>query len=325
MSKTVLLIGCGELGSRHLQAAVSLSEISEIYIVEPNSSSIERGKTRINEVSDLNPKIKFKWFNNLEDAPVNGDLCIVATQAGGRAALIKQASELGYQNFFIEKIVTQSVSDYQSLLDLAAQKGLKVWVNCKTRAYGVHKYIKSCLDPNAPIVFTDMGGNHGLANNGVHSVDLFVFYDGSENLISSGSRIDQVLHKTKRGLLDLSGTFNGHTEKGSDFMVSFAGSHNSPDHISIVSSKCRFIVDHFQKFAWESHADKNWKWQNIPIDDNWSVSFMSKAFIQDILNNNTCELPTLLDCYPAHKFILSELQPHFNMLTGEQNDYCPVT
>ena len=38
MDKSVLLVGCGEIGSRHLQALVKIDNII-INIVEPNSES----------------------------------------------------------------------------------------------------------------------------------------------------------------------------------------------------------------------------------------------------------------------------------------------
>ncbi len=55
------------------------------------------------------------------------------------------------------------------------------------------------------------------------------------------------------------------------------------------------------------------------------VSQMTKAFVTDILKNSRCQLPTLEECWPAHRFILGALQPHFSRLLGKDLDYCPVT
>lgn len=98
----ILLVGCGQLGSRHLQAIASIEDIAEIHVVDPNPASIELGKTRLKEISDLNQKIKFHWFNELNKYSAQGDLCIVATQARGRCSLIKQITrELGYKTLLI--------------------------------------------------------------------------------------------------------------------------------------------------------------------------------------------------------------------------------
>jgi hypothetical protein len=328
MYKKILLVGCGQLGSRHLQAAASLEEVKDIHVVDPSPQSLDMGRVRLKEISDLNPRVTFRWFSGLTEDSYGGDLCIVSTQAKGRCDLVKKIAAQGrYRHFLIEKIVAQSVEEYRDLLAFAQAHHLSVWVNCKSRAYGIHKYIKSRLDPRAPIIFQSAGGNHGLANNGIHTADLFVFHDGTGVIERMGSRIAPSLLPSKRGggIFDLGGTLWGCSVKGSTLSLTFAPEDSSPDHISIVSARCRFMIDHFQKFAFESYADEDWKWRQIPIEENWMVSHMTKAFVRDILTRDRCELPTLRDCFAAHEFILSELQPHFNRLLNQNNSFCPVT
>ena len=326
--KKILLIGCGELGSRHLQAIASLGDVGEIDVVEPNDKSIELGKERIKEISDLNDKIKFRWFKGIDKSSSGGDLCIVATRADVRCRLVKQAAgDLNYKYFLIEKIVSQSVREYADLMDFAAKKGLSIWVNCKTRSYEIHKYIKSHLNNSEPIVFSRIGGNHGLATNGVHTADLFIYYDGTREIKSCGSRIDNMLHSTKRsqGVYDLSGCLYGYSDKGSDFMLSFAAGHTGPDLISITSPSCRFIVDHSQRFCFEGYPESGWQWKPVPITENWLVSNITKQFARDIFDKGACGLPTLKECFPAHKYILEELLPYFNKLLKVDNGSSPVT
>lgn len=326
--KRVLLVGCGELGSRHLQAIASLKDVAEIHVVDPSDKALELGQKRVNEVPDLNKKIVFSWSKSLDERFAGGDLCLVITQAKGRAALIRQVAEkFGYRNFLIEKIVTQSMSEYLDLLTSVKNNDLKVWVNCKARTYSIHKYIKSKLKPAEPFIFTRVGGNLGLATNGIHGVDLFVYFADTKKIISTGENIDEILHSSKRGsdLFELSGTLNGVSTKGSQMIISFISKHLSPDIFTIISPRYRFIVDHFRKVAYESKADSKWSWEQITIDENWLVSHMSKKFASDILNQGNCELPLLRDCLPAHEFILGRLLPHFNRLLGKQNNFCPVT
>jgi predicted dehydrogenase len=324
----VLLVGCGEIGSRHLQAAAALNNIEEIHIVDSKIESLNLGKLRLKEIADLNKQIKFSWSQKFEKVSKNGDICIVATQASGRCKLIKQiAEELGYKHFLIEKLVSQSIGEYEDLLLFSEQHQLSIWVNCKTRAYAIHKYIKSRLDPKEPLILSRIGGNHGLASNGIHSADLFTFYDAATKIKSVASRIDSILHPSKRGkdIFDLSGTLHGFTDKGSEFILSFAPGHQSPDHILIVSAHGRFILDQFQKFVYESYPESDWTWKQVSVDEKWEISQMSKAFVFDILTKGTCDLPTLKECFPAHEFILSQLLPHFNRLMGVNHDFCSVT
>lgn len=325
--KKLLLVGCGELGSRHLQAMAQLSDVEEIHVIDPREESLALGRARLKELGDqLNKNIRFFWYRGPEKDAAGGELCIVATQAKGRCALIKEiADQLGYSRFLIEKIVAQSVPEYADLLKFCAQKNLIVWVNCKTRAYGIHQYIRAKLDLTEPIIFTRVAGAYGLATNGIHTADLFNFYDGCGSIQGVLTRVDNMVQVTKRGQYDLNGALYGKTEKESDLVILFSHKHENPDIISIVSPRGRFIVDHSQKWAQESLPEAHWQWRQIAINEDWMVSSMTKVFAEDILMHGRCALPTLMECFPAHEFILNQLLPHFNRLLNTQNEFCPVT
>lgn len=327
-SHRVLIVGCGELGSRHLQAVTSLPQVREVEVVDPRPEALAMGRARLDEVPDRNRAITYRWLSSLEDAAPGGELCIIATQADVRCRLVKEvAGRLGYSRFLLEKLVAQSVRDYEDLIRFAAERKLSVWVNCKTRLHPSHARVKAQLDPGDSIVLSVTGGNHGLINNGVHAADLFVFYDGASQIESTGSRIDPILHSSKRGngMFDLSGTLHGYSEKGSQLTLSFAAGHEAPMQYTITSRRYRAIIDDMMKRICESSADSGWDWRVVPFEANMLVSHMTRAFAADILSSGQCQLPTLENCYPAHRFILGELVPHFNRLLGRESDRCPAT
>ena len=325
----ILIIGCGQLGSRHLQAIACLPEVSEIEIVDPRPEALELGSARLAEVDDRLASTKtYRWLSSIEDATPKGHLCIVATQARGRGQIVRQVAEvLGYTAFLLEKIVAQSTGEYETLMTFAAEKRLSVWVNCKTRAYPFHQYVKGRLDPAEPITFSVVGGNHGLANNGVHAADLFVFYDGSQTFAQAGDRIDPILHPSKRGneVFDLSGTLLGGTARGSHFTISYAGDHANSEQITIATPSYRCIVDHMQRWAVESDAATGWAYRPVAFEGNLMVSEMTKRFASDILARGRCLLPTLEEAFLGHRFILDVLQPHFSRLLERKVERCPVT
>jgi len=322
----ILLVGCGEIGSRHLQAVATLPDVQEVDVVDPRPDALAMGRRRLAEMPDRQPSTTYRWLSSLEAASPGGQLCIVATRAEGRCELTRQVTEqLGYTAFLLEKPVGQSVRECESLLDFVRSRGLSVWVNCKTRAYPFHKRVKQFLDPAEPILFTVVGGNHGLANNGIHSVDLFAFYDGANSIERAGSHLDPVLHRTKRGLLDVSGTLLGYTEKGSHLTISYANNHGQSEQIVVTTCRYRCIVDHMQRWAVESDAGSGWSWRPVPFEGNLLISEMTKAFARDVLTRGCCELPTLEESMVAHRFILGELQPHFSRLLERAIELCPVT
>lgn len=283
---------------------------------------------RLAEVSDRQPATEVKWLSSLEDASKGGDLCILATQAQGRCQMVRDVTEtLEYSSFLLEKLVAQSVQEMEGLIQYSRAQGLSAWVNCKSRAYEFHQQAKQRLDRDEPVIFNVVGGNDGLATNGIHAADLFAFYDETDWIKSDGSMIDPILHPSKRSnaVFDLSGTLQGHTKKGSRLTISLAADHHNWGHISIGSRQYRCIVDHGQRMAFESDEESGWAWRQAPFAGPILISEMTKDFAADILASGSCALPNLEQSLVAHRFILSELQPHFGRLLDRSTDLCPVT
>lgn len=94
----------------------------------------------------------------------------MATQADIRCQVVRQVAEsLAYSNFLLGKVVTQRIEEYENLIEYSNINRLSVWVNCKSRAYPFHQRTRRFLNPAEPVTFTVVGGNHGLATNGVHA------------------------------------------------------------------------------------------------------------------------------------------------------------
>lgn len=326
-SGRALLVGCGQLGSRHLQALAALPELGCIEVVDPSPESLALGRQRLREVPGCDPS-RVRWLSSLADASPEGDLCVIATQAAVRGRLMREAAQqLGYERFLLEKIVAQSVEEMDSLAAFAQADNLRVWVNCKSRAYPFYQRAKARLTRGEPILLSIVGGNHGLANNGVHAADLFAFFDDAERIELAAAQIDPLLHGSKRGrdLYDLSGTLIGTTGKGSRFVLTFSDQPQAIEEASLVGRHYRFLADPMQRWAMESDEASGWAWHPAPFDGELLVSQMTTRFAADILQRGRCDLPTLQQSMAAHRFILSALQPYFSQLMERSLDGCPVT
>lgn len=257
-SYRVLIVGCGQLGSRHLQAVASLPMVAEIEVVDPRLEARQLGRQRLEELPAPGHSSEIRWHSSVGQASKHGDLCIIATQAKERCAALREVAEsLGYSSFLLEKIVAQSIKEMEDSVALAASLELKVWVNCQRRASPFYRRVKAQLDPGDPVIFNSVGGNLFLATNGVHDVDLFAFYDGCPFVIGGTSVVDSTLHHSKRGngVYDLTGTLRGSTEKGSSLTISYSQCDTSWNHLSISTGRYRCIIDHFQQWSFESVSE----------------------------------------------------------------------
>lgn len=331
-NKKILLVGCGEIGSRHLQSVATMREVGLVEVVDGRAEGLEFGRKRLAELgSDQNKKIEYRWMTSLKDATAKPDLVIVATQAKGRGMLTETiATQLQARCFILEKLVEQSNEKLNRLLDFCERSKLNVWVNCKARAYPFHQRFKKKIDNTGPIYFTVQCGNHGLATSGVHIVDLFCFYDDCSSLTTVMDQIDPVAHVFKRGEYDLSGSVVLKSEKGSMLTLHYAKDHKNFPIYEMTSKNFRFLYDHpypdvSRRWAFESDVTNDWKWEKTALEGHFNISEMTRCFAADIFQKGTCLLPTLKEVAPAHHWVLAELTPHFSRIIGKTLTECPIT
>lgn len=320
----LLIVGCGELGSRFLQAACATNEFSIIEIVEPNNYAIDIAKQRVFEILNSESKVKLVFLNNFTQISSCGDIAIIATQADTREEVFIEVVKLGYKLIIIEKIVTQSIIQYQNMLELATLNNVKVWVNCKTRCYPIWKYIKSKINKNDNLKMYSMGGNHGLCTNGIHTIDLFIFLSEVDELFVKNINIDNEIIKTKRNKYDTSGSLSLY-KNNKTISLEYEKNHLQMPIEIVITDNYKWIIDNSTKQAFEICFKEENKYFEIPYEGDLSVSFMSKLFLIDILKYSKCELPTLDDCFLAHKIIFETMLPYFKKHINPDSNLCPIT
>ena len=67
MTKRISIIGCGNIGSRHLQAISKLNQSLIIDVVEPDDNAKTVAKLRLNEMNLNMNNHEFNWYSNLNE------------------------------------------------------------------------------------------------------------------------------------------------------------------------------------------------------------------------------------------------------------------
>ncbi|MFN0116725.1 MAG: Gfo/Idh/MocA family oxidoreductase [Elusimicrobiota bacterium] len=325
---SVLVIGSGELGSRHLQAICQIPYLERIDVLDQRIEALNVARSRVESISNRNKFIEYQWIQDISKISSQYDLIVVATQATERVQIIKEliAKNIS-RKFFIEKVVAQSTSEYESLLSVCEKNNIKIWVNLKSRLHPSHLRVKQKLNSEEKIVFHVLGGNHGLGNNGVHVADLFIYFSNQKKINLQKESIDLILHRSKRSneIFDLSGELYGNTDKGDSFFLSFQKDNLAFPLFYISSASYRAIVDDSNKWMLEATEAGKWKWEPYNIDKNIMVSELSTVIVSDILTKQQCSLPLLDEAYGSHQFILDALHPTFKKLIKNDLELCPIT
>lgn len=197
MNESILLIGAGNLGSRHLQSLADAPWIGRVVVVEPSQAAAEVARTRWHDVPNCQGKELI--FAALDDVAQHGPFhaAVIATPAPGRLQVLRAVLGLGIKRVLCEKVLFQSEAELDDALTLAAEAGADIRVNhiyryldalCKLRALTVGQKVSMSVDIDGD----------GMGCNLIHYVDLFAYLSGSD-VSELTAEIDKPVHESKRG------------------------------------------------------------------------------------------------------------------------------
>ena len=109
----ILIIGAGQLGSRHLQGILGSNITATIEVVDPSDLSIKNAIERSLEINYDKNKLKVNFYHNLNQISKEIDLCIIASTADKRFDIINSLlTSSKVKNLILEKILFQSINEY---------------------------------------------------------------------------------------------------------------------------------------------------------------------------------------------------------------------
>lgn len=324
MNKRICLIGCGNVGSRHLQAIAKLPFEIEVDIVEPNLEAMSLGQKRLDEIEYDNKTHNFTWYSKLEEIKENYDLTVIATTAIGRADLLINLAELGHRKFLIEKMVCQSNSEYEKILSKFEEKNAIGWVNTNPRCFESYKKLKEYFKESGIIHFSVTASNlSALATNTIHYMDLFSYFVDDYNIEMNGEYLLEEKFPNKRGnnLMEFAGTVIGRNKKKSTIILTFLPCENIPTMVDIVGIDKHLMIDESNQKIFDFVNS-----ENIELEFKFEhVSTLTTKIAENILVKNNCDLTTLENSYILHKEIFKIFNSHIKKLTNKDMDLCPIT
>ena len=317
MTVKIILVGCGNIGSRHMQAIIKLPFNVILNIIEPNLESKKQAISRINKIND---KTQIIWHKSIESVKDTSDLTIVATNSNNRVELIKKLLNKGDKKFLIEKIVCQSESQYLKLIKQFKENNAKGWVNFPRRYFSSYQSLKKHTLKNEINHMSIVGGDIGLGSNAIHFIDLFCWLKNTNLIKITDEFLFKKIFPNKRSkkFVEFAGTIIGKIGKSSLSITSIPNSQ-IPLHVEICYKKYRVIFDETNNKTIMNNMKKE------IVFKNQYVSETSTKIIYDILRKDFCDLPTIQESLIGHKEIFNIFNSHLRKITGERKTICPIT
>lgn len=328
MTKTdhkILLIGAGQLGSRHLQGLSQIDIPVSIQTVDPSEASLKIARERFAEMG-TNQHIKSISFSTgINGAEEPFDLAIIATGSDVRAQVLTSLiSSYKVNNVILEKFLFQKESDYQHILELLLQRGVKAVVNCPRRCYPFYEQLRKTLADQQQITFRVAGSQWGLACNVIHFLDLFAFLTGNSSVHVDGSGLDDTILESKRpGNVEFTGTISGENARGDRFEISCSPDVGLPFTVSIA-------YDTKSVEVWESERKACFfdKINGNKHEEPFTAPYQSQLtgmVARELLTNGNCGLTPYPESMALHLPVLRTFLFHLNKISGKQHSCCPIT
>lgn len=318
MVSTVVVIGAGNIGSRHLQAINKCEKELKVFAVEPMAIAQKRSREILGTTSQY-----INYVDKIEDLPTNIDIAIAAVNSGVRRQAVEQLlthSSLKYM--ILEKVLFPYVKDYAEVGEIFQNYGVRAWVNCARRSWPYTKKLKEYFEKSKMISICLQGNMWGLGCNTIHYIDFLTYLTGCfDPIFVDTSALDKDIIPSKR-----------------DGYVEFTGELNiqiGPHHLKLISSPGDFngfIFDIRSEMLSCYITEKGSEGFNVITDlstgiqrtESFEVPFQSNLTTQvvsDLLDTGNCQLTTYEDSAKLHIPMLRA----FAMKVNQGQEYCNIT
>jgi predicted dehydrogenase len=316
----VAIIGAGQLGRRHLQGLVKAHHALCVHVVDPSEAS-RRAVTDYTASAEAGTLPPIQVHAALEHLPAALDLAIVATTASQRLDVIEQLARLSaVRHLVLEKFLFNDSAHYARAEQVLAEQGVRAWVNCPRRHFGVYRELRERLKQDRLLQFTVDGGDWGLCCNSVHFVDLLQFLTGEPGLRHLTTRFDDgVLPSKREGYVELTGQVQGEIGTAQFTLRSIRGS-SKPITLTLHCEHSTVLVSEGAGTLWRiGHGPVETASFGLPYQ-----SEMTGTIADQLLSTGACDLTPYAESAAAHLPLLHAFAQRAGRVSGTRAQ-CAIT
>lgn len=195
MIKTII-IGCGRMGERHIQAVQAMDELTLTGVADANADNLKN----CGDTYDIGENALFSDFGEMLSA-TSPELVIIATTATPHHALTIQAAKASVKYILCEKPMAVSIAQAEEMVSVCKEHNVHLAINHPVRFTEADIAMKELLTSekmggvNAVHI---SAGNFGLAMNVSHNIEMFRFLT-DEPLITAQGWFDKDTVPNPRG------------------------------------------------------------------------------------------------------------------------------
>ncbi|MEZ8233082.1 Gfo/Idh/MocA family oxidoreductase [Vibrio splendidus] len=326
MENNLLIIGAGQLGSRHLQALAQLDDKFSIYVLDPSEQSLAVAKQRYEDVAqETSPKVTYVTdMGTIVGLSI--EVGIVATNAAVRFSIVEQLVEkLTVKNLVLEKVLFQSVAQLVEAEKLLVGEGVKTWVNCPRRQFPAYQELAQQYQGAQSVALEVTGSNWGLGCNAIHFIDLWNYLADFPNYELDFQSDVSVIDSKRLGYKEIVGGLSAQSDQHKLSL------HCDQTENGQVMLDISVTIDGERIELSEREGAVRWLDQNgetlkeSPLQIFFQ-SQLSNKVVLDLINKQDCELTSLATSNMLHAEFLRKAAPIFDpSASSELEQLVPIT
>jgi len=323
--KKIAVIGAGQLGSRYLQGLAGTNIEIDIEVVEPFEQSRIVAKERYEEIA-ANPKVgSIDFFESLDSLSDDLAVVIVSTNSDVRSSIVKALlAKKNVQYLVLEKVLFQTVEEYNEVEKLLKETATKCWVNHPRRMFPFYQNLKKEFENAGQINYVVQGGAWGMGCNSLHFLDHLSFLSGASELTIDHSSLHPQVYEAKRsGFVEFNGVLNGML--GNNTFSLYCAETYVPTTITITSDTFTIFIDEAKGYMRISRQSNEWEWEEVNEKIVYFQSELSHTLIEQLLETGECLLPTYKEAMTLHIPFVEALLGHMEKVEGKAFSLCPIT
>jgi predicted dehydrogenase len=322
---TVVVVGAGEIGSRHLQGLAHMDRALApvIWAVDPDDGARRTARARYEEVSRPDsPDLELRA--DLDGVPGPPELVVVATTARHRADIVEGLlRDAAPAALVLEKVLFQRTADLDRIGRLLADAGVPTWVNLPRRYAAAWDDLAARAEGASWALLSVSGGDWGLACNAVHLLDMVQRLGGTPEVTVDGSLLDPGVVPAKRsGYYEVQGTLGARAGAVRALLTS-APVAGLARQVTLETDAGRWHLETADgaEVVVTTSGEGPVRREHPPMP---MQSRLSGQVATEILTTGTCRLPDYRTSARAHRALLPVLLDHFPPELIEE-DRCPIT
>lgn len=324
--KNIVIVGSGQLGSRHLQGVLKYNkEKLDVYVIDPSKDALVASRERAAEVEHEHV---LHFTCDLEDCPSEVEIAIVATNSNVRERVTIDLLKITNLKYLIlEKVLFQELEAYDRFSKEVSNYNVKIYVNHPRRLTSTYLKIANEIKKiKARSYFSIVGEFWDLGCNSLHMIDLFVFLSNSKlKCINTDGVDDAIIHSKRKGYVEFTGTITGIMENNDSFALSSFPGKRGPLTLQIATVGNRWFIQEGETKAFlHLGSENNYAVAQYDFFQEFQ-SNLTTQIIDNLLRNIECGLPSYEQAAHSHKIFIEALLEKYNAMANLNETKCPIT